>query len=669
MQPASYIPGLPRRMGEQLSALFAKDRPKKSQLRLLADIQSSRDEVPLTADEDSIFNAADRASRECYEAMTRCVTIDAGLLAVEYICEKWDVDVPEAETDDLHEIINRVVDLRWWRRQLRKVVARRVEHAAIKLGIVGKGRQPYLSDESVLRQVKRNKANRKALESVEMVNELGEIYKLSDLADKGTGNKEKRRHELMTRIRGFEEVAMLLNHAALFWTITCPSKFHAVGGTNAKYNGASPRDAQRYLCEVWARIRAQLDREGIRPYGFRVAEPHTDGCPHWHMLFFVERKDVQRMAQIVYEHAMREDGDESGAKENRVKLVNIEHGNGGSAAAYIAKYIAKNIDGTGVGDHTAFDDVGAGETVKVKPQVLEKMVITPAMRVSAWAQIWGIRQFQQIGGVPVGIYREMRRVPEDEIKNAPEAMRKAWEAVQAERNEQGEVTKQADFAGFMQALGGPRTGRSTLIQLAKKPVKIKGRYATYEMKKPVGVYAVEDQERVYKSVRYVWKCLDEVVQVPDGVPTWERVKIPGVVSGVGGTRTGVNNCTYLKKNEFIRQGRETLKNQKICSAGWAFERNEGEKIEVGPIDEEERSALRDEIAAASEKTRSDMETYRERRKNAAAARLVALQRRDRKEVAAGEFAYLSESAAAEVLRQAWSDADPARKSKLNPYAG
>lgn len=123
-------------------------------------------------------------------------------------------------------------------------------------------------------------------------------------------NPAIRRCELMTRIRGFENICHELGYVGEFYTLTAPSKYHATlntGYRNGKWNGASPADTQSYLTKLWARIRTKLHRQAIRLFGIRVAEPHHDGTPHWHMLMFMLPENVERVRRIMEEYTQEED--------------------------------------------------------------------------------------------------------------------------------------------------------------------------------------------------------------------------------------------------------------------------------------------------------------------------------------------------------------------------
>lgn len=525
VEPAPpVLRGVPRRMAKAVEKSFGAVSPKSEVIEALAwDDQR----VPLAIDgvqvgDGALHQAADEAARECYAICGSVQTADAVLIAIGMVCRRRGVPLPRGR--ELREVIARAVDKAWWLRQIRTEWKRRFEHVSIMLGLTYVKTDPYISREVAIVQAARNRENEELLASCTAVNENGQSYTLAELAALGMGNKALRRGELMTRIRGFEEIASDMGHVGMFWTITCPSKFHSVGGTNEKYNNATPRDAQRYLVGVWARMRAALHRLGIQPYGFRIAEPHTDGCPHWHMLLFVDPAQADAMNAVIRSYAMEEDGDEKGAKENRCKLVRIE-ASMGTASGYIVKYVCKNVDGHGVGDHKTKEN---GTTYVIATDKFGNEEITASQRVTYWAQVWGIRQFQQIGGAPVGVWRELRRVQADVVKNAPQPLQQAHAACQKIESDDPAVAKQASFAEYMKAQGGATVGRGAAIKIAAREVPIDGRYASYKDKKPVGVYVVAQPEAVYEGVHYRWTIT-------------RRGESSGVVFAV--PRTGVNNCT------------------------------------------------------------------------------------------------------------------------------
>jgi hypothetical protein len=586
--------GIPKRMALAMYSVFQRDGQKAHQPkvdlidRLLLDDQR----IPLATDqgaptgEPAIHHAAHAAAQECYEICQRVKTADAIRIAIGMVCRRRGIAAPEGE--ELAEVVARAVDKAWWRRHLRTEWKRRFEHTAIQLGLTHVKTDPYISREMAIMQALQNDANQKLLESRTATNEFGQSYTVAELAACGTGNKTVRRNELMTRIRGFEEIAFDRGDVGMFWTITCPSKFHSVGGTNEKYNGATPRDAQAYLVHVWACIRSALKRAGISPYGFRISEPHTDGCPHWHMLLFVGAAEVERMGRIVTDYALAEDGDEKGAAKNRVKLVRIEAGKG-TAAGYIIKYVCKNVDGYGVGDHKAFEN---DSTFIVAPDIFGNVEITPSQRVTYWSQVWGIRQFQQIGGAPVGVWRELRRIKAETVQGAPEAIRAAHAACQKIESDDAAVAKQADYAAYVIAQGGPTVGRGAAIKIAAREVTVKGRYLTYEAPKPVGVFAAAQPEAVYESVRYRWTIEGQGAGVAFALP-----------------RTGVNNCTGPTGNSMWEYVAELAKNEKkFVLVRWARNENDGKRDGKSGWSKRDDAARVDRFKKAAGKQESHLET-------------------------------------------------------------
>lgn len=503
---------------------------------LLDRLQRTR--IPLDASDADIIDAADAAAVECARWIER-----GGREAGFRFCETYGIEPPPIKRcKDEAPALARLRCALWWRRKLRAAHARSVEATAISLGYVHLRGDRYVSDETLARRGQQNRRNARTLESMQAENELGQRFTLAELAARSPANKEIRRGELITRLKGFESIAQQLGHAAEFVTVTCPSRYHAMlksGERNPRHDRTlTPRDGQQHLSRTWARIRAKLARLRVPVYGFRIAEPHGDGTPHWHFILFCEQQHVETLRAVMRDHALRVDGDEPGAQQHRAKFEAIDRAKG-SAVGYVIKYIAKNIDGFRVGDWQIDGDLIGDATLNLSP------------RIEAWASTWRIRQFQQIGGPPVGLWREMRRIPAERMADAPIEARDAWLAAQRITDplltdDDGEplVLARADFGAFTMACGGPTMPRDARpMRLWRREVEALTRYGEPRPPQPRGLSAIGSRLRNFggivgelivggaaalvESVRHVWTILREGVREA-------RSADP---------RTRVNNCT------------------------------------------------------------------------------------------------------------------------------
>ena len=368
-----------------------------------------------------------------------------------FISQQFNVTPPHWERvskkffdkNDIAPAVIRMFTETWWRGRLRRVASAWREHLQIAVGNVSKKKHVYASKNCVTDWREQKRRTREFLKGLELEDEEGNRISLIEKYDGSVANPAIRRCELMTRIRGFENICNELGYVGEFYTLTAPSKYHATtkaGYRNSKWKGASPSDTQGYITRLWARIRAKLHREDIRIFGIRVAEPHHDATPHWHMLMFMLPEDVERVRRVIRDYAWQEDSHElksDKAKKARFHAEAIDPEKG-SATGYVAKYISKNIDGYALDGET---DDESGELLK-----------ETAPAVSAWAARWHIRQFQFIGGAPVTVYRELRRLADTETAHG---LSVEFAAVH-------DAADAGDWAGYVNAQGGPFVRRDDL---------------------------------------------------------------------------------------------------------------------------------------------------------------------------------------------------------------
>ncbi|HGE6895199.1 TPA: replication endonuclease [Serratia marcescens] len=414
--------------------------------------------------------------------------------------------------------LSRLVNSEWWERQLKAQRTRWREALLIALGNVNRGASSYASKQAIRDVKARRQSNFDYLNSRELENvETGERFSLIDKVMASISNPEIRRMELMAMIAGVEQAAAIRGDKGMFITITTPSKYHptrAVGKNSPKVHfnhkwddeAYTPKDGQRYLVSLFSKIRTAFKDAGLQVYGVRVVEPHHDATPHWHMMLFTSKEQRQQVIDIMRRYAMAEDGDERGAAKNR---FDCKHLNKGGAAGYIAKYIAKNIDGY------ALDGERDHET--------GELLTDTAAAVTAWASTWRIPQFHFIGLPSRGAWRECRKIRSvslaDEFDETVEAVRAAADA--------------GDFAAYILAQGGPNVARDDqTVRVARRVADERNAYDE-EVQKIAGIFAPHiGADRVYETRTTQWRIVAKAVAV-------EPLTLK---SASGAPRSPVNNC-------------------------------------------------------------------------------------------------------------------------------
>jgi len=428
----------------------------------------------------------------------------------------------------------------WWYRKLWQMRSEWREEQLRAVCLVNKKASPYVSYEAVIHKREQRRKSLEFFRSHELVNADGDTLDMEEVVNASSSNPAHRRNEMMACVKGLELIAEMRGECAVFYTITCPSRFHATlnnGRPNPKWTSETVRESSNYLVETFAAFRKAMHKAGLRWYGVRVAEPHHDGTVHWHLLCFMRKKERRAITAMLRKFAIREDREELGNNTGprfKSELINPRKG---TPTSYIAKYISKNIDGRGL----------AGEISKETGKSLRDN----AENVNAWASLHRVQQFRFFGIPGRQAYRELRLL-----------------AGQAARS-------QGDSKAGAQVLENPRL--DAVLAAADA-----GCFATYIMKQG-GVLVA----RKHHLVRTAYELNDEPSAYGD-----HGVRIYGIWSPIAEGRI----CTHAVKWKMVRKAvdlQEATADKGAC-APWT-RGNNCPPVEIVTDSEAESAAVRPDI--------------------------------------------------------------------------
>lgn len=445
----------------------------------------------------------------------------------------------------------RVSDPRFWRRALRVRIMRAREHFFLRLRLVGRGKENYASDatlkmrsEQLQRQTAwmRDTVMIPRFYSEELIHK-GNGFEPIALADFAKGPTEHFAR-LYSFVHAIDELGVEAGLSSAMLTVTLEPQFHP-NPSNGKssWDDSSPRRAHQSFSKRWQAVLRDLHRDGIRPSGLRVVEPHRDGCPHYHVWLLYRPESEAKILSISMKYfpnklkvrtpyrkgenkthldVMYEDRAAlvsakprrlTHAKEGaQVELSRIDRSIS-SGASYAMKYLLKSVN---VSDEFN-KQIGITPKDNAKARKKREQHFETAKRVDAYRSVWGIHQ-GQIFGVAKCLTKwdELRR-----LATAPQhpVLKELWELARGGQ-EEGRIlagaNQRGNAKGFLLALGGldacrdikKETERYSLRRLVEVG---KNRYGD-SIKKAKGISLIM-KKRVQVSVERTDSTADEVKTV------------------------------------------------------------------------------------------------------------------------------------------------------------
>lgn len=380
----------------------------------------------------------------------------------------------------------RINDARFWRRAIRVRLLREREHFYLRLNLIGRARESYVSDQQLQTRTRQLKQQRQWMEDTVLVPrfiECGEQAEGPLTLAQVAASPKTRFAKLYSFTKAMDEIATAEGLAAAMLTLTLEPEWHPNPSHGAcNWNGATPREGHQVIAKRWQSILRDLHRTKVGLSGLRVVEPHKDGCPHWH-LWLLYRPEVETHVLAIVmkyfpgklkirapsrkgERLYRDDricdtradllSGHGRAPRNanegaQVEMSRIDRSIS-SGASYAMKYLLKTVD---AGDQLNQDADLFGAMPAAEQDEQRAQHQATAQRVDAYRSLWGINAAQLFGVAKcLSAWDELRRLTQPPAHNK---LRELWSLARGS-DKPGQIPKCAGQRGnpraFLEALGG-----------------------------------------------------------------------------------------------------------------------------------------------------------------------------------------------------------------------
>jgi hypothetical protein len=206
------------------------------------------------------------------------------------------------------QLQKRTADPDWWKRTLRQNLRERRERCAV---LIDAREVKWCSADGRLERQEMDAVAEKWAADSFFANQDGDTFQCP------TPQQQAKRQyaELQAKISGIAKRSG--GDGAFLVTVTTPSEYHPtatqetrkgkVSIRNHNWDFSTPREADAWFKTRWARARAKFARDDVGRFWVGAKQPHEDGTPHYHFVFFCnigwgEHEDIKRIMKQYFKN-------------------------------------------------------------------------------------------------------------------------------------------------------------------------------------------------------------------------------------------------------------------------------------------------------------------------------------------------------------------------------